>query len=135
MNVSELGDFIGGKVEQNIDAGIFENGCAIRMPYAFNYAGVPITSSDGAVSSGAGAKWYLYRVADMINFVKKHIGNTPLTGNKASDFSGKKGVIIFSGCGWGNATEHVDLFDETKVESQNGDYFGTCSTVDLYVIS
>ncbi len=134
LDVLPLGDFIGGKVKQNIDAGIFTNGCAIRMSYAFNYSGIAVSSSDGAVSSGADGKWYLYRVADMINFVKKHIGGTPLKGTKASDFAGKKGVIIFTGCGWSDATGHVDLFDGNKVESKKGDYFGTCSTVELYVV-
>lgn len=134
LDVLPLGDFIGGKVKQNIDAGTFTNGCAIRMSYAFNYSGIAVSSSDGAVSSGADGKWYLYRVADMINFVKKHIGGTPLKGTKASDFAGKKGVIIFSGCGWSDATGHVDLFDGSKVESKKGDYFGTCSTVELYVV-
>ncbi len=134
LDVPELGKFIGGKVEVNIENGIFKNGCAIRMSYAFNYSGYPISSSDGAVSSGADGKWYLYRVSDMINFVKKTVGGTPLKGTKASDFAGKKGVIIFTGCNWSDATGHVDLFNGTRVESNEGDYFGRCSQAELYVI-
>lgn len=136
LNIKELGEFIGGKVQTNIDSGTFTNGCAIRMSYAFNYSGVEIPKSGyGATSSGRDGKWYLYRVADMINFVKAKIGGTPLVGTAAADFKGKKGVIIFSGCGWTDATGHVDLFDGTKVMSDNGNYFGTCSKAELYVIS
>lgn len=138
MNLSptEVGEFIGGKVQVNIDGGFFKNCCAIRMSYAFNASGVEIPKSTyGATSSGRDGKWYLYRVGDMENFVKAKIGGTPITGTTAKDFAGKKGVIFFSGCNWGDATGHVDLFDGTKVMSDDGNYFGTCSTVKLYVMS
>ena len=95
LEVPDLGDFIGGKVDVNIDAGTFQNGCAIRMSYAFNYSGYPISSNDGAVSSGGDGKWYLYRVSDMRSFVKKTIGGTPIKGSSAENFAGKKGVIFF----------------------------------------
>ncbi len=133
LQISALGDKIGGKVKQNIDAGIFTNGCAIRMSYAFNYAGESISSNDGAVSSGADGKWYLYRVADMINFVEKTIGGTPITGTSASDFAGRKGIIIFSNCNFSDATGHVDLFNGSSVEGS--DYFGNCRTATLYELN
>lgn len=132
LDVPELGRFIGGKVEQNIAAGIFKNGCAIRMSYAFNKSGNSISSSDGAVSSGADGAWYLYRVSDMINFVEKTLTGPSLSGNSPASFYGKKGIIIFSGCGWGDATGHVDLFDGSQVEGT--DYFNTCSNAVLYII-
>lgn len=133
LDVKEVGRLIGGKVQINTDGNIFTNACALRMSYAFNKAGETILSSDGAVSSGADGKWYLYRVADVMNFVSRVIGGTPIRGSKISDFSGKKGVIIFTGCGWVDATGHVDLFDGSKVEGS--DYFGTCSSVELYVLN
>ena len=68
-SVAQLGTFIGGKVGENIKSEVFKNGCAIRLSYAFNYSGVPISPSDGAVSSGADKKWYLYRVSDMKKFI------------------------------------------------------------------
>ncbi|WP_244863893.1 T6SS effector amidase Tae4 family protein [Hallella multisaccharivorax] len=92
-----------------------------------------MSSSDGAVSSGADKN--LYRVTDMVKFIKKHIGRTPLSGTKASDFTGKKGIIIFSDCQWSNATGHVDLFNGTKVESKKGnDYFAPCNAETLYTM-
>lgn len=135
LDVKALGELIGGKVKQNIDAKIFTNGCAIRMSYAFNYSGLPISKSDGAVSSGADGKWYFYRVSDVIRFVKDWITDTPVVGTRESDFSGKEGIIVFSGCGWSDATGHVDLFSGSRVESLNGNYFGTCSEAELYVVN
>ena len=46
-SVAQLGTFIGGKVGENIKSEVFKNGCAIRLSYAFNYSGVPISPSDG----------------------------------------------------------------------------------------
>lgn len=132
LEVPALGRFIGGKVGQNIVAGTFKNGCAIRMSYAFNRSGNSISSNDGAVSSGADGSWYLYRVKDFITFVKKTINGASLSGNSAASFYGKKGVIVFSGCGWGDATGHIDLFDGSKVEGT--DYFPNCSNAVLYII-
>ena len=95
--------------------------------------GETILSSDGAVSSGADGKWYLYRVADMEGFVKRVTGiSSGAIGSKASDFSGKKGVIFFDGFGWGDARGHVDLFDGSRVEGE--DYFERCSRAVLYEI-
>lgn len=132
LGVPESGSFIGGKVGENIASGVFENGCAIRMSYAFNHAGNTISSNDGATSSGADGSWYLYRVADMITFVERNITGESLSGNSPASFAGKKGVIVFSGCGWGDATGHVDLFDGSQVEGT--DYFNTCSSAVLYVV-
>lgn len=127
---SKVGKMIGGKVEANIKANIFKNACAIRMSYAFNYSGMPISRYDGSVSSGKDKKWYLFRVADMKNFVKKHIGGTPIKGHAAKDFRGKKGVIIFSDCEWDDASGHVDLFDGKEVEGHG--YFDECGIALLY---
>ncbi len=70
VSVFEVGRMIGGKVQYNIEAGFFENTCAIRLSYALNKAGVNIQSSDGAVSSGKDGKWYLYKVNDVEKVVK-----------------------------------------------------------------
>ena len=53
---SKVRKLIGGKVEANIKANIFKNACAIRMSYAFNYSGMPISRYDGSVSSGKDKK-------------------------------------------------------------------------------
>lgn len=52
LTVSQVGTFIGGKIEENIKSGSFQNACAIRLSYAFNYSGLPISRVDGATSSG-----------------------------------------------------------------------------------
>lgn len=129
---SQVGSVIGGKVEANIKANIFQNACAIRLSYAFNYSGLPISSYDGKVSSGRDKKWYLYRVEDMKNFIKKHIGGTPIKGQLSKDFRGKKGVIIFTDCNWNNAAGHIDLFNGKEVEGKG--YFNRCGTAVLYEI-
>lgn len=116
LNVQEVGNLIGGHVKLNIDNKTFENACAIRLSYAFNYSGITVPKSGyGETSSGADKKWYIYRVADIIKFVKAKIGGTPMKGKTAADFKGHKGVIIFTDCGWSDATGHVDLYDGTNV--------------------
>ena len=129
---SQVGSIIGGKVEVNIKANILQNACAIRLSYAFNYSGMPISQYDGKVSSGKDNKWYLYRVEDMKNFVKKHIGGTPIKGQSAIDFKGKRGIIIFTNCNWSDATGHIDLFNGQEVEGKG--YFNKCDTAILYEI-
>ena len=86
LPTSAVGKLIGGKVEENIKAGFFTNACAIRLSYAFNYSGMPISRYDGATSSGKDKKWYLYRVTDMLSFIKQKIGGTPIKGKKLEDF-------------------------------------------------
>lgn len=130
LQVSEVGTFIGGKVEQNIRAGVFKNACALRLSYAFNYSGLSISSTDGAVSSGKDKKWYLFRVSDMRRFVERYIGGRPIKGQKSTDFSGKKGIIIFDNCGWNDASGHIDLFDGKKVEGHG--YWNDCTLAILY---
>ena len=120
LPTSAVGKLIGGKVEENIKAGFFTNACAIRLSYAFNYSGMPISRYDGATSSGKDKKWYLYRVTDMLSFIK------------LEDFKGKKGIIIFRNCNWSDASGHVDLFNGEKVEGKA--YFTDCGDVELYVL-
>lgn len=135
LDVRRLGWLIGGKVKENIESGKFKNGCAIRLSYAFYYAGLRISHADGAVSSGADKRWYLYRVSDIVKFVQKNIGGVSLSGSSALDFKGKKGIIIFSGCHWSDATGHIDLFNGKEVESKKGnDYFAPCNTALLYIL-
>ncbi len=80
VNVKKVGALIGGKVESNIENGIFENACPIRMSYVLNYTGIPIPSNSGyATVSGKDKKWYLYRVNDMILFLEKNFGKPDIT--------------------------------------------------------
>ncbi|HMW73224.1 MAG TPA: T6SS effector amidase Tae4 family protein, partial [Cellvibrionaceae bacterium] len=70
-DVKSVGDKIGGKVKFNIDNGIFTNACPIRMSYVLNYSGTSIPKPGGKynVVSGGDAKWYMYRVAEMMTFL------------------------------------------------------------------
>ena len=131
VSVKEVGEKIGGKVKLNIDNGTFQNACAIRMSYAFNYSGKEIKKTDGAVSSGGDKKWYMYRVNDFIKFLDANYTNKKET-DDIEDFKGKKGVIVFKDCGWTDATGHVDLYDGDSVEGN--DYSNRAKKMYLYII-
>ena len=95
----------------------YANACALRMSRAFNYGGLVITSkATGYKVKGGDGKNYLLRVRDMIAFVKANFGNAektvlPAGTDKTSDFSGKRGVIVFEVSGWGDASGHVTLLN------------------------
>lgn len=111
--VADVGRKIGGKVEQNIKSGIFQNACPIRMSYVLNYTGVPIPRTRYAVVSGADAKWYMFRVNEMMSFLETTFGAADKTAKapKTSDFTGLKGLIVVKGSGWSNARGHVTLWN------------------------
>lgn len=114
VDVSSVGRLIGGKVQINIDAGTFANACPIRMSYVLNYCGVPIPSnSKYATVTGKDKKRYIYRVVDMIEFLRATFGKADYTADSPTpgQFSGKQGIIVFSGHGWGDATGHVTLWN------------------------
>lgn len=63
ISVEQVGKLLGGKVQHNIDAGIFKNACPIRMSYVLNYCGIPIPSnSKYATVTGNDKKRYMFRV-------------------------------------------------------------------------
>jgi hypothetical protein len=111
--VPDVGAKIGGKVDQNIKSGIFQNACPIRMSYVLNYTGVPIPQNPYATASGADGKWYMYRVNDMMTFLEVTFGKPDRTAKspKTDDFSGLKGLIVVKGSGWSNARGHVTLWN------------------------
>jgi len=113
VSVADVGKKIGGKVEQNIKSGDFQNACPIRMSYVLNYTGVPIPRTGYAVVSGADGKWYMYRVNDMMTFLEKTFGVADKSARapKTSDFAGLKGLIVVKGSGWLNARGHVTLWN------------------------
>lgn len=113
MSVKEVGKRIGGKVGYNIEAGIFQNACPIRMSYVLNYNGIPIPRSGYAVVSGDDKKWYMFRVNEMMTFLERTFGMPDRTAKtpKTSDFVGVKGILVVKGHGWSNALGHVTLWD------------------------
>ena len=130
LSVEEVGELIGGKVEWNIKHGYFKNACAIRMSYAFHYSGIEIDKNDGATSSGRDGYWYLYRVADFINYLKRNYDYE--SSDDIEDFNGKEGVIVFNDCGWNDATGHIDLFDGESVEGK--DYSNVAKEIILFEV-
>jgi hypothetical protein len=115
VGVKEVGKLIGGKVEHNAENGIFTNACPIRMSYVLNYSGVliPKPGAGYAVVSGKDAKWYMYRVKDMMQYLEITFGKPDLAvaSPRIKDFAGKKGIMLIRGSGWQDASGHVTLFD------------------------
>lgn len=95
----------------------YANACALRLSRSFNYGGLEISSmATGYKIKGGDDKNYILRVKDMISFIQANFGKPdiairPNGENKASEFSGKKGILIFNVSGWGNASGHVTLWN------------------------
>ena len=103
---------LGGKVQVNIDGGIFENACAIRMSHVLNETGFPISAAHGATVSGADNRRYLYRVRDLERHLRQRFGTPEVDGpTRNADLSGKRGLLLFTVGGWNNATGHATLWD------------------------
>ncbi|MCG6201201.1 type VI secretion system amidase effector protein Tae4 [Psychromonas antarctica] len=114
VSVKEVGEKIGGHVQINIDSGVFQNACPIRMSYVLNKCGILIPNGGKyAVVSGNDKKQYMYRVNDMILYLEDTFGKPDLIINspKQTDFNDKKGIVVFSGSGWSNAGGHVTLWN------------------------
>ena len=114
VSVKEVGKKIGGYVAINIDSGVFQNACPIRMSYVLNKCGIfNPKSSKYAVVSGKDKKQYMYRVNDMIPYLETIFGKPDITikSPKRTNCTGKKGIIVFSRSGWSNARGHVTLWN------------------------
>ena len=118
-SVSDVGTFIGGKVNYNVNVvpvgkGRFENVCAIRMSYVLNKTGIKIPFiPPNETVSGKNGNWYIFKVKTLIKFLKKtlgepdHVFNLP-TAQKISKF---KGILIFEVDQWNDATGHATIWD------------------------
>jgi hypothetical protein len=117
LSVADVGKKIGGHVQKNIDAGIFQNACPIRMSYVLNSTGYPVSKSDAYQTvSGADGKQYIFRVNDMMNYLASVLGKADKTVRNPSpaDFANLKGIIVVKGHGWSNAQGHVTLWNGTQ---------------------
>jgi hypothetical protein len=115
--VAEVGKKIGGNVQKNVDAQIFQNACPIRMSYVLNATGFPIVKGIGYETvSGSDKRRYLFRVNDMMDYLVRNFGKPDKTvkAPKPTDFANMKGIIVVKGHGWSNAKGHVTLWDGTK---------------------
>lgn len=114
LPVSEVGRKLGGNVQRNVDSGIFQNACPIRMSYVLNGTGLAVPNAGPyAVVSGADRNFYMYRVNDMIKYLEAKLGPPDKTvkAPTTSDFAGLKGILVVKGSGWSNAVGHVTLWN------------------------
>ena len=115
--------FIGGKVQQNAEAGIFTNSCAVRMSHALNASGLMVTSATGDVSSGRSPpRWfYHYRVEDMKRFLQSQLGAPKIFTPAEFKKNCASGIVVFD-IAYSDASGHVTLWDgSTTVDGTDGD--------------
>jgi hypothetical protein len=118
VDVASVGKVIGGKVGENILLGQtdprsgFTNACAIRMSYCLNRSGVRITRGAWSTVSGGDKFWYIFRVRDMLAFLKHAFGkpNTTIQAPSADDFKNIKGILVFS-VPFSDASGHITLWN------------------------
>jgi len=117
-SVKEVGQKIGGKVAENIELGArdpragFTNACAIRMSYCLNQSGVAVVRGPWKTVSGADGKQYIYRVSDLLAYLRHNFGKPDRVIKKpgAADFQTGKGILVFS-VPWRDASGHATLWD------------------------
>ena len=95
----------------NLESGMFENACAIRISHALNEAGEEIAFARGITSSGAEGDWHIFRVNDLKEHLTEQFGEPDVTSSNPMDFAGRQGIIVFDVDGWSNASGHADLFN------------------------
>ncbi|CNC19019.1 MULTISPECIES: type VI secretion system amidase effector protein Tae4 [Yersinia pseudotuberculosis complex] len=135
-SVPQVGNVVGGKVKSNIDSGIFQNACAIRMSYALNNSGisVPRNESKWKTSSGADRKWYIYRVEDMVRFLNDQFGKADVISSSSvsqNDFKNKKGILVFN-VNWSDATGHATLWN--GISCSDSCYFQQAGGAQLWLL-
>lgn len=109
----QFGNIVGGRVEQNIDAGIFTNTCACRVSHSLNLAGAKIPHIQGQTSSNEDkTTWYIFRVTQLEKYLTDTYGPPNVISSDINNFTGYKGIIIFDTEGlWSDATGHGTLWD------------------------
>lgn len=121
-SVPEVGKFIGGKVDYNVNVvpegkGRFENVCAIRMSYVLNKTGikVPFIPPNDTIS-GKNGNWYIFKVKTLIKFLRRELGEPDHTFiiPTASKLSKHKGILVFEVDQWNDATGHATIWDGTN---------------------
>jgi hypothetical protein len=117
LSVAGVGQKIGGNVQKNIDAKIFQNACPIRMSYVLNMTGFPIRKGSGYETvSGGDKRLYLFRVNEMMEYLRREFGkpDKTISSPKLADFANMKGILVVQGHGWSNARGHITLWDGTR---------------------
>ena len=140
----EVKKLIGGAV----NADWITNTCTIRLSRAFNYSGLKIPFGHVFPNQkvnppkklntvkGADGLRYAYRVAEFTLWVKEIFGAPTMKIFKERDepmpeqFAGKRGLIIFTDCGWTDASGHVDLWN--KDQAKHAAYWKEAKQVSLW---
>jgi hypothetical protein len=113
---------IGGRVALNYQVdpltGEESNSCTLRVCRGLNYGGSKVRMLDRTILYGTGGDGlkYIYRVKDMIKYLKAAFGRPSILRSPADPdykgaFEGNKGIIAFQVSGWGDATGHVTTWD------------------------
>lgn len=112
-SLDHVGQHIGGRVGLNIESGIFQNACALRMSFVLNTSGVRISAAAGATVSDNNGFLYLYRIRDLTEYLRKTFGPPDITLSNTNDarLENKKGILIFEVPIWNNATGHATLWN------------------------
>ena len=132
LTAEDVCKLIGGKVLQNYqNTPEFKNACAIRLSYAFNkIAGHKIPYTNNKTVSGSDNNWYIYRVTDMVNYLKDNYGNPIST--TTDKIRGRHGIIWQSECGWGDASGHLDVWDNNNSLNH---FYNECQDVYFWEIN
>lgn len=138
-SVSEVGTFIGGKVDYNINTltkaeGRFENACAIRMSYVLNNTGHKIPMIAGQTVSGKSGNWYIFRVKTLIQYLKKIFGDPDyiIENPTASKLAKYKGIVIFEVDQWIDASGHATVWN--GVNCSDRCYFTQAKRVYIWIL-
>ncbi|XP_070570416.1 uncharacterized protein [Ptychodera flava] len=111
-----------------------QNSCAIRVSRAliatehrlyFNPHGV-----DWARFVNEDGERYIIRVRVMRAYLEGTRGDAKITGSTEDNFIDKKGIIVFEGCSFSDATGHVDLWNGTTCAGEC--YFHKCNDNRLF---
>ena len=109
---SQFANMVGGKVILKIEKGIFANTCSLRVSYSLNMSGEKIPYILDQTSSGSNGYWYIFRVKELVKYMKIIYGPPSVKSSNPADFQGKKGIIIFDMSGtWNDAYGHSTLWD------------------------
>ncbi|MBL1432920.1 MAG: type VI secretion system amidase effector protein Tae4 [Gammaproteobacteria bacterium] len=137
--VSAVGKLIGGKVDYNINhltpaQGQFKNACAIRMSYVLNQTGIKVPHMPGKTVSGGDGSWYMYKVKDLLDFLRRNFGEPDITISSPTIekllIRNPKGIIVFEVDQWDDATGHTTVWD--GLNCSDSCYFAESTKVYLW---
>jgi hypothetical protein len=126
MSALELYETIGGDIYKDVlQNGLNKNGtlkssykntCCFRLSKALNDSGFTIAKSDYTMSGKNNFNYY---------FATKHMGSYLMQTYNFGSVIKNYGLIIQTGCGWSDASGHVDVFYYNRIGIHS---YPNCST-------